>query len=104
LDGPSTDLNLIVSQERTRSASRCVQLAQAEAVQTAEWQETLVCCISGAVRLTNMAGEVNDLSAADVARCSPSDGIIICTPRGTLPARLFVAGLGPRQAKAGQPG
>jgi len=25
---PSTDLNLIVSQQRTRSASRCVQLAQ----------------------------------------------------------------------------
>jgi environmental stress-induced protein Ves len=103
LDGPSTDLNLIVSQERTRSTSRCVQLAQAEVVQTAGWPETLVCCISGAVRLTNMAGEVSDLSAADVARCAPSDGIIICTPRGTPPARLFVAGLGPSQAKAGQP-
>jgi environmental stress-induced protein Ves len=108
LDGPSTDLNLIVSQERIRSASRCVQLGQAEVVQTAGWPETLVCCISGAVRLTNMAGEVSDLSAADVARCSPSDGTIICTPRactarGTPPARLFVAGLGPSQAKAGQP-
>jgi environmental stress-induced protein Ves len=97
LDGPSTDLNLIVSKERTRSASRSVQLAHAELVQTAEWPQTLVCCISGAVRLTNTAGEASDLSAVDVARCSPSDGTITCSGRGSRPARVFVASLGPRR-------
>jgi environmental stress-induced protein Ves len=97
LDGPSTDLNLIVSQERTRSASRCVQLTRAEIFQTAEWPQTLVCCVSGAVRLTNTAGEVQDLSAVDVARCSPSDGAITCRPRDSMPACVFVAGLGPRR-------
>ena len=97
LDGPSTDLNLIVSKERTRSVSRAVQLVGAELVQTAEWPETLVCCISGAIRLTNTAGQVNDLSGADVARCSPSDGTITCPPRGSTPARMFVASLGFRR-------
>jgi environmental stress-induced protein Ves len=101
LDGPSSDLNLIVSKERARSASRSVQLAGAQLVQTAEWPETLVCCISGAIRLTNTAGEVSDLSAIDVARCSPSDGTITCSPRDSTgaraPARVFVASLGPRQ-------
>jgi uncharacterized protein len=95
LDGASTDLNLIVSQERTRSASRCVQLARAELIQTTEWPETLVCCISGAVRLTNTAGAVKDLSAVDVVRCSPSDGAITCSPRDSTPACVFVAGIGP---------
>jgi environmental stress-induced protein Ves len=97
LDGPSTDLNLIVSQERVRSASRCIQLTRAESVQTAEWPQTLVCCISGAVRLTNTAGEVQDLSGVDVARCSPGDGVITCIPRDATTAHLFVAGLGPRR-------
>jgi environmental stress-induced protein Ves len=97
LDGPSTDLNLIVSKERTVSVSRSVQLARAELVQTAEWPETLVCCVSGVVRLTNTAGEVQDLSEVDVARCSPSDGVITCSPRDSTPARLFVAGLGPKR-------
>lgn len=96
LDGPSTDLNLIVSKERIVSTSRCVQLARAEVIQTAEWPQTLVCCISGAVRLTNTAGEVQDLSGADVARCSPSDGAITCSPRDSTAACVFVAGLGPR--------
>jgi environmental stress-induced protein Ves len=98
LDGPSTDLNLIVSKERARCASRSLQLEQTELVQTAEWPETLVCCISGAVRLTNIAGEVKDLSGVDVAWCSPSDGAISCSPRDSTPARVFVAGVGPRPA------
>jgi environmental stress-induced protein Ves len=98
LDGPSNDLNLIVSKERTRSESRVVQLAVAEPVQTAEWPETLVCCISGVVCLTNTAGEVKELNGVDVARCSPSDGTITCTPRGSTPAHVFVASLGPRRA------
>ena len=97
LDGPSTDLNLIVSKERTRSASRCVQLTRTEPVQTAEWPQTLVCCLSGAVRLTNTAGEVQDLSGVDVAQCSPSDGVVTCKPRDSTPAHVFVAGLGPRR-------
>lgn len=96
LDGPSTDLNLIVSKDRTLSTSRSVQLARAELVQTAEWAQTLVCCISGAVRLTNMAGEVEELSGVDVAQCSPGDGAITCSPRSSSPARVFVAGLGPK--------
>jgi uncharacterized protein len=96
LDGPSTDLNLIVSRERALAASRSVQLAGAELIQTAQWPQTLVCCISGAVGLTNTAGEVQDLSGVDVALCSPSDGAITCSPRDSTPARVFVAGLGPR--------
>jgi environmental stress-induced protein Ves len=96
LDGPSTDLNLIVSQERIRLASRAVQLTRAELIQTAEWPQTLVCCISGAARLTNTAGEVEELREVDVARCSPSDGTITCTPRDSTPTCVFVAGLGPR--------
>src|SRR5882724_7042348 len=97
LDGPSTDLNLIVSQDRIRSASRSVHLARAELIQTAGWPQTLVCCISGAVRLTNTAGEAEDLSEVDVARCSPSDGAVTCSPRDSTPAHVFVASLGPRQ-------
>jgi environmental stress-induced protein Ves len=94
LDGPSTDLNLIVSKERARAASRSVQLGGAELVQTADWPATLVCCISGAVRLTNTAGEEQDLSGVDVARSSPSDGVITCSPRDSAPAHVFVAGIG----------
>jgi environmental stress-induced protein Ves len=97
LDGPSTDLNLMVCKERMLSASRSVQLARAELVQTDEWPQTLVCCISGAVRLTNTAGEVQELSGVDVARCAPSDGAITCSPCDSTPARVFVAGLGPKR-------
>jgi len=97
LDGPSTDLNLIVSQERSRSASRCIQLARSELIQTAAWPETLVCCISGAISLTNTAGETADLGGADVARCSPGDGDITCSPRDSTRAIVFVAGLGPNR-------
>jgi environmental stress-induced protein Ves len=96
LDGPCTDLNLIVSKERARAASRSIQLARAELVQTADWPATLVCCISGAVRLTNTAGEEQDLRGVDVARCSPSDGVITCSPRDSTPAHVFVAGIGPK--------
>ncbi|MFL6603794.1 MAG: HutD family protein [Steroidobacteraceae bacterium] len=97
LDGPSTDLNLIVSQQRIRAVSRAVHLAGAELIQTAKWPQTLVCCISGAVRLTNTGGEVAELSEVEVARCSPSDGTITCSPRDSTPTCVFVASLGPRQ-------
>src|ERR1700722_11926200 len=50
-DGPSSDLNLMVSMQRAQSTSRAVQLAAAETIQTADWSEILVCCLSGAIRL-----------------------------------------------------
>jgi uncharacterized protein len=93
LDGPSSDLNLIVSRERTESSSRSLQLEQAQLIQTAGWTETLVCCIAGSVRLTNTAGEMQDLTGADVARCSPADGSITCRPGNSVPAHVFVASL-----------
>ena len=95
LDGRSTDLNLIVSQERVRSTSDCLQLTQAQLIQTTQWPQTLVCCISGAIRLINSAGQTEDLRSVDAARCSPDDGAITCSPLGSGPARVFVAGLGP---------
>src|SRR6186713_948076 len=39
LDGPSTDLNLIVSIERAQSVSRSVTLTEEQTVQTADWTE-----------------------------------------------------------------
>jgi environmental stress-induced protein Ves len=98
LDGRSTDLNLIVSQERMRFSSECLQLTQPRLLQTAQWPQTLVCCISGAVRLTDGTGRTEELGSVDVARSSADDGAITCNPLGSAPARIFVAGLGPRQA------
>jgi environmental stress-induced protein Ves len=108
LDGASTDLNLIVSKDRAQSASRAVQLSAAETIQTADWSELLVCCISGTIRLTNTTGGSEALHATDVARCSPADGAITCSPLAcsaqpgsppagnpphTLAPHVFVAGL-----------
>src|SRR5262249_45587010 len=92
LNGPSTDLNLIVSSERMFSASDSLQLIQTHRVQTAQWAQTLVCCIAGVLRLTNAAGQAEELRSVDVARCSATDGAITCTPLGS--AQVFVAGLG----------
>jgi environmental stress-induced protein Ves len=97
LDGPSTDLNLMVSQERAQSASRAVQLTAAETIQTADWSQTLVCCISGQIRLTNTAGETELLNSADVARCSAADGAITCSPQGSITPNVFVAGIRRRE-------
>jgi environmental stress-induced protein Ves len=91
LDGSSTDLNLIVSKDRAQSASRVVRLMQSEAIQTTHWSEVLVCCLSGAVRLTNTAGEEVSLQNIDVARCSAADGAITCSPQGSTPPNVFVA-------------
>src|SRR4051812_5642375 len=96
LDGPSTDLNLIVSTERARSVSRSVVLTAEQTVQTADWTEVFVCCLSGKIRLTNTKGAVESLHAVDVARCLPSDGELICTPEGTRTAGMFVAAVGRR--------
>jgi len=95
LGGPSTDLNLIVSTERMRSNSESLLVRHAEVVQTAQWPHTLVCCVSGAIRVTSSAGCTADLGSVDVARCSPDDGAITCHPLGSAAARVFVAGVGP---------
>jgi hypothetical protein len=75
------------------STSDSVNLTQPQLVQTAQHALTLVCCISGGVRVTNTAGQIADLSSVDVARCSADDGVISCSPLGTIPVQLFVAGL-----------
>lgn len=91
LDGPSSDLNLMISRQRAQSASRAVQLTAAETIQTADWSEILVCCLSGAIRLTNTAGEMESLNSIDVARCSAVDGAITCSPQGAVAPHVFVA-------------
>src|SRR4051812_16579436 len=55
LEGPSTDLNLMVSVERAQSASRAMTLTGEQIIQTADWAEVFVCCLSGAVKLANTA-------------------------------------------------
>ena len=90
LDGPSTDLNLIVASGRTQSMSRAMALTEEHTVQTADWTEVFVCCVSGAIRVTNTAGDVQSLRAVDVARCAPSDGEIVCAPEGSG-THVFVA-------------
>lgn len=91
LDGPSTDLNLIVASARAQSMSRAIALTQEQMFQTADWTEVFVCCVSGAIRVTNTAGAVQSLRAVDVARCAPSDGEIVCAPEGSGAANVFVA-------------
>jgi environmental stress-induced protein Ves len=98
LDGPSTDLNLIVSRDRARAANRIVVLTEAQTIQTVDWVEVVVCCLSGTMRLTNTGGEVESLRGVDVARCTAADGAVICTPEGSEAPTLFVASLGRRGA------
>jgi len=98
LDGPSTDLNLIVSEERAHSTSRAMALTGEQVIQTAEWTEVFVCCLSGAVRLTNTAGELATLRAVDVARCGPADGEILCAALESGTPNVFVAAVRRRSA------
>ena len=93
IDGPSSDLNLIVSKTRAEARARLVRVATPEIIQTAGWEETLICCIAGAAQIENAAGEIATLSGADVARCSPDDGVLTCAPDGTTPVLLFIAAL-----------
>ena len=93
LDGPSSDLNLIVSKTRAEARARLVRVATPEIIHTAGWEETLICCIAGAAQIENAAGEIATLSGADVARCTPDDGVLTCAPDGTTPVLLFVAAL-----------
>jgi environmental stress-induced protein Ves len=96
LDGRSTDLNLIVSHAKMFSATESLQLTHSYRIQTAQWLETLVCCISGALQLSGVAGQIEELRSVDVARCSAADGTLSCGPLGSAPAHVFVAGLGRR--------
>jgi environmental stress-induced protein Ves len=91
LDGPSMDLNLIVSKQRAQAHARMVRLATAEVIDTQGWVETLVCCISGSVELQNTVGNTETLAAVDVARCFPADGSVTCSPVAASPALLFIA-------------
>jgi uncharacterized protein len=93
IDGPSSDLNLIISKTRTEAQTRLLRVTTPELIHTAGWEETLACCIAGAVRIENADGDLVTLSVADVARCSPRDGVLTCAPDGTTPALLFVAAL-----------
>jgi environmental stress-induced protein Ves len=100
LDGATIDLNLITSKARVQSQSRCLRVATTELIQTAQWTETLVCCVSGAIQLTNMAGETADLAAVDVARCFPGDGAITCRRSGSTEAQVFIGAVRHRDGDA----
>jgi uncharacterized protein len=93
IDGPSSDLNLIVSKARAESRARLIKVATPELVYTAGWEETLICCVTGAAQIEDAAGHIVMLSGADVARCTPEDGVLTCAPDGVAPALLFVAAL-----------
>jgi uncharacterized protein len=93
IDGPSSDLNLIVSKTRADSRARLVRVVTPELVHTAGWEETLICCVTGAAQIEDAAGHIATLSGADVARCTPEDGVLTCAPDGLAPALLFIAAL-----------
>lgn len=93
IDGPSSDLNLIISKTRVEAQTRLVPVTTPELIHTAGWEETLVCCIAGTARIENADGDLETLSAVDVARCNPRDGVLTGAPDGTTPALLFVAAL-----------
>src|SRR5580692_8134078 len=66
LDGPSSDLNLIVSKTRAEARARLVRIATPELVHTAGWEETLICCVTGAAQIEDAAGHIVLVSGADV--------------------------------------
>ncbi len=104
IDGPSTDLNLIVARARAEKQANILQLTAPGIIHTSGWEETLVCCISGSVRIENPSGESATLSGADVARCDPGDGIMTCGPHGCDRALLLVASVRHRRAQLILPG
>ena len=93
IDGPSSDLNLMVSQERAEARARLIRPTAPEIIHTAGWEETLVCCIQGAAQIEDTTGHVAELASVDVARCEPADGVLTCAPVGPTPMVLFVASL-----------
>jgi uncharacterized protein len=98
IDGPSTDLNLMVAKDRAEAQAILLQVAAPETLRTSDWEETLICCISGSVRIRSSTGETATMSDADVARCNPRDAIVTCGPHGSGPALLLVAGVRHRNA------
>jgi uncharacterized protein len=98
IDGPSTDLNLIVARARAEARTVILRVATSQIVHTAGWEETLVCCVSGSVQIENATAEAATLSGADVARCHPADGVMTCGPHGSNPALLLVASVRHRGA------
>lgn len=98
IDGPSTDLNLIVARDRAEAQTAILRVMAREIIRTAGWEETLVCCVSGSVRIESAAGEAATLSSADVARCHPGDGVMTCGPHGSDPALLLSASVRKRGA------
>ncbi len=88
--GRSTDLNLIVAKTRARAQSRVLSVTTPETIGTAGWEETLVCCLHGALHIDSQAGGHARLSPLDVARCAPEDGPLTCSSDST-PALIFAA-------------
>jgi environmental stress-induced protein Ves len=91
--GRSTDLNLMVAKERAQAQVRIMTLTTAEKIATAGWEETIVCCVGGALRIDSEAGPAAALSKLDVARCTAEDGLLTCAPAAGSPALVFVATL-----------
>lgn len=90
LGGPSRDLNLIVARASAEFIQHSALVLEGLLVPTAGWDETLVCCVSGALQLRNAANETVRLGAVDVACCTGADGIVTCQPNSTAPAHVFV--------------
>ncbi|HZO20986.1 MAG TPA: HutD family protein [Steroidobacteraceae bacterium] len=91
LDGPSTDLNLMVSQARAAASTRCVRLTGEETVPTAGWLETFICCLSGSLEIIDSAGRMQSVETLDVARCFERDGPVTCKPGMSGVAHAFFA-------------
>jgi len=98
IDGPSTDLNLIVARARAEAQASILRVTAPQIIRTLGWEETLVCCVSGSVRIESATGGVATLSGADVARCNPDDAVVTCSPHGPDPALLLVASVRHRGA------
>jgi len=99
LGGPSSDLNLIVAHRRVESEARSMPLEGVERIATADWSETLVCCVSGSLTVTNIAGAGVQLGVVDTARCSAADGELVCRNSGGRHAWIFVARLRGREPR-----
>ena len=91
LEGASSDLNLIVSQERAECMARCESIRAAERIETAGWTETFVCCVEGAVEIMTSVTGPHVLTPVDVACCGEPDAVVTCRPAAPGPARVFLA-------------
>jgi uncharacterized protein len=100
IEGPSTDLNLMVAKARARAQARVISLRTPEILLTAGWEETLICCIAGEASLESESASSALLSGGDVARCSPDDGVVRCGSHNSERALVFVAAV--RHEASGQ--